>query len=150
MQVFTPYPEPYKTACCLDPKRLNKQIIECRQILFAIYGKSKGWKNHPVTKQYTPHEIYLQKYLLCLMAYKEGRIYDAQTHSHYAMLYKPAFLTKAFCDQHKRRLYTKDKEFYKQFEAYGTSEENWYYVDGELLKYNRGKKNSEKKSDISL
>lgn len=40
MQVFTPYPEPFKTADCLDSRRLNKQIIECRQILAAIKGES--------------------------------------------------------------------------------------------------------------
>lgn len=41
MQVFTPYPEPFKTADCLDSRRLNKQIIECRQILAAIKGREQ-------------------------------------------------------------------------------------------------------------
>lgn len=41
MQVFTPYPQPFACADCLDPRRLNKQIIECKQILAAIRGESQ-------------------------------------------------------------------------------------------------------------
>lgn len=46
MQIFLPYKDIYKTAEALDKRRLNKQILECRQILNALYGKSKGWANH--------------------------------------------------------------------------------------------------------
>lgn len=44
MQVFTPYPQPFACADCLDPRRLNKQIIECKQILAAIRGEIKHGK----------------------------------------------------------------------------------------------------------
>ena len=53
---------------------------------------------------------------------------------------RPPFLTDEFCDQHKRRLFTKAPDFYPQFEEYGTSEENWYWVECELLKYVNGKR----------
>ena len=43
---------PIETAKCLDPRRLNKQIIECKQILKAIDGETKAWANHPATKMY--------------------------------------------------------------------------------------------------
>lgn len=39
MQVFVPYQEPFEVATFLDSRRLNKQIIECRQILAAIRGE---------------------------------------------------------------------------------------------------------------
>lgn len=40
----------------------------------------------------------------------------------------------------KRRLYTKDQEHYKQWAHLGTSEENWYFVDGEWRKYVNGER----------
>lgn len=49
------------------------------------------------------------------------------------------FLTEEFQVQHRRRLYTKSLELYPQFAKYGTSEENWYYVDGKLVRYIKGK-----------
>lgn len=139
MQVFTPYPEPFKTADCLDDRRLNRQIIECKQILTAIKGESTAWKNHPVVKQYRDHIPYLQNYMDCLKAYKDNYLDASIIYSDCAMLYKPEFLTTEFCNQHKRRLYTKDSNFYAAFYRYGKSDENWYVVDGKLLKYVNGR-----------
>lgn len=139
MQVFTPYPEPFKTADCLDGRRLNKQIIECKQILAAIKDESNAWKNHPVVKQYKNDVWYLENYMRCLISFKDGKLDDALIYSNHAMIYKPEFLTMEFCKQHKRRLYTKDKEFYSIFYRYGESNENWYFVDGKLLRYIDGK-----------
>ena len=53
---------------------------------------------------------------------------------------KPSFLTEDYFNQMKRRLYTKDKEFYNQWKDLGESEINWYYVDDEWLYYQNGKK----------
>ena len=39
MQVFI-IGSVYNTAKALDPKRLNKQILECSQLLSAIWGES--------------------------------------------------------------------------------------------------------------
>lgn len=139
MQVFTPYPEPFKTADCLDSRRLNKQIIECRQILAAIKGESNAWKNHPVVKQYRTHTEYLEYYMKCLECFKYSQLPQADYYSYMAMKYKPEFLTTEFCDQHKRRLFTKNNSFYAPFYKYGESYENWYVVDGKLLKYVNGK-----------
>lgn len=69
MQVFVPFKEPLKTAQCLDKKRLNKQIIECKQILAAINSK-KAWSNHPCTKMYKEHREWLNEYMLCLKYYR--------------------------------------------------------------------------------
>ena len=44
-----------ETAKCLDNRRFNKQIIEVRQIISAIEGKTISWRNHPVTIMYKEH-----------------------------------------------------------------------------------------------
>lgn len=140
MQVFVPYSAPIDVARCLDPKRLNKQIIECQQILDAIDGKSDAWKNHPVTKMYYPYRNWLEHYLNTLANFKEGDLGHAEWWNKHANYIRPAFLTDEFCDQHKRRLYTKAPSLYPQFEEYGTTEENWYFLDGEVVKYVKGKR----------
>lgn len=140
MQVFVCYPEPIKVAQCLDSKRLNKQIIECRQILDAIDGKGKGWFNHPVTKMYRSHRKWLYDYTNCLECYRKGLTGLAEIWSFWADNIRPPFLTEDFCNQHKRRLYTKNPDHYKQFAEYGKSDENWYCIDGEIVKYVNGKR----------
>lgn len=139
MQVFVPYPSPIDVAKCLDKRRLRKQIIECDQILKAIYGQSEAWKNHPVVKMYSRHREWLESYTLCLKYYEFGDEDAAQDENARAFMFRPKFLTKDFCDQHKRRLFTKAPELYPQFAEYGTSEENWYFVDGRLRRYVNGK-----------
>ena len=138
MQVFVPYPSPIEVARCLDPKRLRKQIIECNQILSAIDGKSEAWKNHPVVKMYKPYRSWLVRYKAALVL--SDSITEGPLWSKLAERVKPPFLTPDLCDQHKRRLYTKAPELYPQFAEYGTSEENWYVVDGEIVKYVNGKR----------
>lgn len=145
MQVFTPYPEPLRTAMCLDGCRLNKQLIEARQILDAIDRKGKGWFNHPVVKMYKPYREWLYQYMLCLGYYKEFKdnlraMTASESFSVRADEIRPPFLTEDFCNQHKRRLFTKNPEHYREFAEYGTSEENWYYVDGKIVKYINGKR----------
>lgn len=152
MQIFTPYPEPIEVAKAMwaDQKRYNKQIIECKQIMAAIDG-AKAWRNHPICLMYKEHKERLRFYLWCFEAYrnsmksdnytdKDGFMMEAEYFSNRANAVKPSFLTDEFCDQHKRRLYTKSPELYPQFAKYGTSDINFYYVNGKLLKYKDGKR----------
>lgn len=142
MQVFVPYPSPIDTARAMsnDKLRLRKQVTECCQILDAIDGKSQAWKNHPVTKMYAPFREWLDRYRICLRHFINGDINHAGWWSRHADLVRPDFITPEFCDQHKRRLYTKDPNKYPQFADLGTTEENWYVIDGELVKYVDGKR----------
>jgi hypothetical protein len=117
------------TAKCLDSKRLNKQIIECRQILDAIRGKSEGWKNHPCIIQYKHDVAFLEAYLDCLAAYKRGDITLATDYSWEAWVYQPTWHTQDYYNNMKRRLYTKDHEYYNQFADLGESFENWYWIN---------------------
>lgn len=140
MQVFVPYPSPIDVAKCLDPKRLRKQEIECNQILLANNGWSDAWLNHPVAKMYKPYDTWLRYYRACIIRYIEGACDLAKIWSDRADRIRPPFLTSDFCDQHKRRLFTKAPELYPQFAEYGKSDENWYFVDGEIVKYVNGKR----------
>lgn len=155
MQIFCPYPSPLECAKALwnDSKRFNKQIIECKQILDAIDGVGTGWFNHPVVKMYKPYKDWLVNYACCLQAYRNYMKYknvpdwtssaiyrQAVMYSEKADKIRPPFLTEEFRGQHKCRLYTKSPESYSQFAKYGKSDINYYFVEGELLKYKDGKR----------
>ena len=133
---------PLETAEALDPRRLNKQIVECKQMLNAIEGQTKAWRNHPCTLQYEKHVLWLQLYRACLVAYKGNNIKEATICSDAADSIKPHFLDKAFYKQMMRRLYTKDPVHYAQWAHLGTSEENWYWSPSEqqIIKYVNGKR----------
>lgn len=139
MQVFVTSTSCIETASQLDKKRLNKQIIEAGQILKAIRGEGKGWHHHPATLMYSHHAAWLELYRLCLQAYMSGNTQEAEAYSRQADAIRPPFLTDSLCEQHRKRLFTKAPELYPSFQAYGTSRENWYIVDGRLLRYIDGK-----------
>lgn len=139
MQIFI-VGTPLETATALDNRRLNKQIIECQQILDALSGEKKGWRNHPCVLQYRGYEKWLEIYKDILMSYKKGEFGKAILFNMYVDNYRPDWHTQEYYNQMKRRLYTKDSEHYKQWADLGTSQENWYFVDGEWRKYVNGKR----------
>lgn len=47
MQTFLPYYYFKLSLQCLDYRRLGKQRVEGRQLVNALEGTSKGWRNHP-------------------------------------------------------------------------------------------------------
>lgn len=141
MQVFI-IGTPYETAEVLDVKRLNKQIIENKQIMDAILGTGKGWFNHPVVKSYKNHFQWLYYYNLCLFWYSRGDKPMAKKMSEQAMAFKPSFHTEEYFNQMKRRLYTKNNQYYSQWAELGESDCNWYWFDEEnkFIKYINGKR----------
>lgn len=130
-----------ETAQSLDKRRLNKQIIECKQILDALYGTGKGWFNHPIVKMYKGYEKWLCAYKWCLEEYqrKDSDFLMLMHYNNFCEDNKPPFLIEEYFNQMKRRLYTKDNNFYKQWEELGESEINWYFVDNEWKYYRNGK-----------
>ena len=130
---------PLETAKALDKKRLNKQIIECGQMLKAISGESKAWANHPATKMYSRHWLWLRDYMKCLDAYRNGDMVTAEIFDLCCKQMTPAFHCQEYFDQMKRRLYTKDPIHYAEFADLGTSDVNWYVVDGAWKFYRNGK-----------
>ena len=146
MQVFI-VGSPLVTAMALDKRRLNKQIIECRQILDALNG-AKAWSNHPCVLQYRGYEKWLTAYFNVLVHYRRyvvglcdaNYLGAASIQDIVAKDLTPPFHTQEYFDQMKRRLYTKDPVHYAQWAYLGTSEDNWYFVDGEWRKYKNGKR----------
>jgi hypothetical protein len=138
MQVFI-VGSPLETAIALDGARLRKQIIEVGQILDALNG-AKAWSNHPCVLQYRGHERWLRAYKECLEWYIRGDETWAMDASNEAEWWKPDWHDQRYYDNMKARLYTKNPQHYAQFAEYGTSEENWYFVDGLWRKYVNGKR----------
>lgn len=149
MQVFICYSSPLEVAKTMwaDQRRYNKAIIECKQILAAIDG-AIPWSKHPACLMYKEHKGWLELYLSCFECYRNYKKSKEGTHEKEmwgketelrnteAMFYSPKFLeNQELLDAHKRRLYTKSPELYPQFAEYGTSEENWYVIDGQIVKY---------------
>lgn len=69
MQTFLPHINPTETAKVLDSKRLNKQILECYQILNVLSGKSPtgGWRNHPAVLMWKGYERGLWQYVQAMI-----------------------------------------------------------------------------------
>ena len=130
---------PLETAMCLDSRRLNKQIIECKQIIKAINGETKAWANHPATLQYKNHMDWLICYTHCLEEYRGGFIENASVEDQNAIKYTPDWHTEEYITQMKRRLYTKNNNYYYQWKEFGESDINMYYVDGMWRYYKNGK-----------
>jgi hypothetical protein len=60
-----PYPNAAQSAAVLDSKRLNKQLLEGRQIYKILSSnKQKGaWVNHPAVKMWRGYDVALFNYL---------------------------------------------------------------------------------------
>jgi hypothetical protein len=69
MQTFLPSSNAVVTASMLDSKRLNKQILECYQILNVLSGKSPtgGWRNHPAVLMWKGFERGLWSYVQAMI-----------------------------------------------------------------------------------
>lgn len=138
MQVFI-VGSPLETARALSKRHLNNQINEASIILAALNG-AKAWSNHPCVLQYRGREEWLRAYKECLEWYVLGDEAKALWASNLADYWRPMFHTEEYFSAMKSRLYTKDKEHYKQFAEYGESHTNMYFVDGEWRKYVNGKR----------
>lgn len=63
MQTFLPYADFLKSAQCLDYRRLGKQRVEAMQLLKALKGETKGWRNHPACVMWEGYENALIVYM---------------------------------------------------------------------------------------
>lgn len=129
MQTFVPHREHAESARVLDNKRLNKQLLEGRQIIGILAtGKTKGaWVNHPAVLMWRGCEGELYRYLediknecvdrgisteknwSTINQIKE----DAVVWTEYRM---PDWWTDTRVFQsHRMNLYRKDPEYYAQY-----------------------------------
>lgn len=120
MQTFLPYKNFSKSASVLDRQRLGKQRVECWQILRALRGETKGWRNHPATKMWRGHEHALCRYAIsvCDEWIRRGyndtmrdRFVDAMTG--YADTGFPVWLgNRSLHRSHRSNLIRKSPDFY--------------------------------------
>lgn len=75
MQTFLPSQDFMQSAQILDSKRLNKQILECYQILNVLSGKSPtgGWRNHPAVLMWRGFERGLWAYVQAMIVEAKSR-----------------------------------------------------------------------------
>lgn len=62
MNTFVPYADPIDCARALDRQRLGKQRVEVLQLLRALLGYTKGWRNHPAARMWRGYEGALANY----------------------------------------------------------------------------------------
>ena len=133
MQTFLPYKDFNKVAEVLDSKRLNKQILECYQVLNVLSNPSPtaGWRNHPAVKMWRGHEYGLYDYVQAMIAEADYRgIKTDKNKANIERLKKehgkawgadnPSWMSakaimKRVTATHKANLYKKQPEAYPQF-----------------------------------
>lgn len=131
MQTFLPYSTPADCAEALDSKRLNKQILECYQILKVISTNGKAWRNHPAVLMWDGAENELWRYTMAMVNEANHRGIKTENNlnnlnilrSTYSKLWgngKPAFAkNKESFDRtvitHRANLYRKDPVIYAHF-----------------------------------
>lgn len=133
MQTFMPHKDFTKTAEALDSKRLNKQILECYQILKVLSNDDPhaGWRNHPAVKMWRGHEKMLWNYAMQMIWEASKRGIKTNTNEAnirelwrynadnwgdgYPEWYEDDIKMKRLTTSHQANLYRKDPEFYFEF-----------------------------------
>ena len=133
------------SAMYLDNKRLNKQILECYQILKVLSINGKAWRNHPAVLMWEGHEYSLHAYA-CTMAEearKRGIKVDKnlenitileKQYGHAWGKDKPSWFSgddiNRIIATHRARLYIKDPIYYVEFAKYVDNKYNKPCCDG--------------------
>lgn len=130
MQTFVPYADFHKSAASLDNKRLNKQLLEGRQIYGILAsGKISGaWVNHPAVKMWRNYDNALYAYLVNI--YKECVVRGIKTDKNWSailfihennwhrgdnIVMPPWWGDNRVHQSHRNNLYRKDPEHYNDF-----------------------------------
>lgn len=66
MQTFLPSEDFNTCAQVLDNKRLNKQHLECFQIINVLEGQTTAWANHPAVRMWVGYTDALKYYANCM------------------------------------------------------------------------------------
>ena len=142
MQTFLPYKDFEKVAEVLDSKRLNKQILECYQVLNVLSNPSPtaGWRNHPAVKMWRGHEFALWDYVNVMILEADARGIKTDKNSENIFRLRkehglswglgiPGWMSdkkimKRVTTTHKANLYKKQPEAYPQFYKAVSSKNN--------------------------
>ena len=139
MQTFLPYADFYRSATCLDNKRLGKQRVEVLQIINTLFNpEPKGWRNHPAVLMWKENIPALSLYgIICVNVWLSKSYKDtcrekillalnrnlSGTWTEETLLkmsgesefYPFWFGWEEFHSSHRSNLLRKDYDFYKQY-----------------------------------
>lgn len=130
MQTFVPFDNLIESSKSLDSRRLNKQLLEGRQIYKIIYTdqRSGAWTNHPAVKMWRGYDDALFNYLVAIKdecvsrGIKTDKNWSAITEMHSdvpspsSLIEMPLWWGDERVHQsHRNNLYRKDPEYYAEF-----------------------------------
>ena len=122
MQTFLPVPNFELSAKALDNKRLGKQRVECKQILRALLGETRGWINHPATKMWRGHEQSLCRYAIAVCNVWIERGFNDSLLSYFKSMHDklpacedPSWIGGDIHASHRSNLLRKNSFWYAQF-----------------------------------
>jgi hypothetical protein len=134
MQTFVPFADLDESASVLDSKRLNKQLLEGRQIYSILTSKKTtgAWVNHPAVKMWRNFDTALYSYLYAVYVecnnrgIKTDKNWQAIQEMHNAnwdrgdnVVMPHWWGDERVHQSHRNNLYVKDPEYYAEF--YGDS-----------------------------
>lgn len=137
MQTFLPYVDFKHCARVLDRQRLGKQRVECKQILDALHGRSKGWASHPAVLMWRGYERALLDYAFATTFEWAHRGYEDNMRAilngcYMALISAPYRRPQWLGDQrvhgsHRAALLYKMPEHYRQFRWKDEAKLNYFW-----------------------
>jgi hypothetical protein len=130
MQTFVPYSNMRESVSVLDNKRLNKQLLEGRQIynILASNRTKGGWVNHPAVKMWRNYDNALFEYLVAVKDECDERgisteknwsaiqeMYDWNWNRGENSVMPPWWGDERVHQSHRNNLYRKDPDYYGHF-----------------------------------
>jgi len=126
MQTFLPHADFKETARSLDYRRLGKQRVEAWQVLRALNGMTRGWRNHPAVLMWNGYEKALCEYAIAICDEWIARGYNdtmrerfvawsSQLDENYQQLLMPPWIgDQDFHRSHQSNLVRKFPEYYRE------------------------------------
>lgn len=140
MQIFI-FDNPLSTALMLDSRRFYAQIREAKIIFkwctMIRNGEGDRWRNQPLVRMYIDHMDWLNLYIELFETVKRKDIERSNEINRKMLSITPNWHCEEYYNQMKRRLYTKNKNYYKMWSELGESYNNWYWVDNKWKIYNQ-------------
>lgn len=130
MQTFVPYADFAESAVVLDNKRLNKQLLEGRQVysILASNRTTGGWVNHPAVRMWRNYDNALYQYLVAVKDACDDRgisttknwdaiqeMYDWNWDRGDSIVMPPWWGDERVHQSHRNNLYVKDPDYYAEF-----------------------------------
>jgi hypothetical protein len=130
MQTFVPYPDFQESAAVLDSRRLQKQLLEGRQIynIVSDQATTKGWRRHPAVLMWKGYDTAFFHYLTAIKEECVSRgintlknwqaildMHEWNWNRGENIVYPPWWGDEKVHQSHRNNLYRKNPDHYPQF-----------------------------------